>query len=51
MTYYAPTEGHEAAIDHVFTNDAAHTRTLVYLTSPYALFTSDHMPVIYEFDF
>lgn len=51
VTYYAPTEGHEAAIDHVFTNDAAHTRTLVYLTSPYALFTSDHMPVIYEFDF
>lgn len=51
VTYYAPTEGHEAAIDHVFTNAAAHTRTLVYLTSPYALFTSDHMPVIYEFDF
>ena len=51
MTYYAPTEGHEEAIDHVFHNDAAPTSTLVYLTSPYALFTSDHMPVIYEFDF
>ncbi len=48
VRYEAPKETYETAIDHVFAGVGTDIRAVVYLTSPWALFSSDHMPLICE---
>jgi endonuclease/exonuclease/phosphatase family metal-dependent hydrolase len=46
---YTPNKKHGSAIDHIFVSDGATINSFASVSVPYALYTSDHCPMVTDF--